>query len=112
MLTHEVGQVLSKFTTLMKPHAYLMLSTTNWPDTVDQFEIRNTLNNEFSLVSEKEFNECVMADDRRLPTRHFSEKTLIRLLTESKFNIIFLKKYHGFPKIRGDNFILASKSKN
>lgn len=112
MLTYEVELVLSKFITLMKPHAYIMLSTTNWPDDVDQFEIRNTLNNEFSIVSEEEFNKCVIADDRQLPTRHFSEKTLIRLLSESKFNIIFIKKYHGFPKTRGDNFILAGKNKN
>lgn len=107
MPTDEIESILSTVLSFMKPHAHLMLSTTNWLDDVDQFEIRNTLNNEFKIVSEAEFNECARVSDRRLPTRHFSEKTLIQLLTDAQFDILFLKKYHGFPKIRGDNFILA-----
>lgn len=108
--TKEVKTVLEKLRNLMKPHAYLMFSTTNWPEDIDQFEIRDTLTNKFKIVSEQKFNECVKKCDRHLPTRHFSEKTLIPLLAKTRFDIIFLKKYHGFPKIRGDNFILAKKS--
>ena len=107
--TEEVFLVLKKLHSLLKTNGHLMLSTTNWPDDTDQFEIRNTINNSFKIVSDQEFNACAKNCDQHLPTRHFSEKTLLKILETSNFNIVFSKKYHGFPKVRGDNFILAKK---
>ena len=109
MCTYNVKGILQNLYNLMQPHGLLALLTTNWPENEDQFEIRNTLTNHVEIVDEESFNQCVIKNDHHLPTRHFSEKTLRQLINDVNFKIIFLKKYHGYPKIRGDNFILLKK---
>lgn len=106
--TKDVGPFLKIIHSIIKKNGYLILSTTNLPKDEDEFSMTNTLTNDCSLVAEKGFNRCVTVNNHFLPTRYFAESTLRKLLTDAGFKLLWLKKYHGFPKTRGDNFVFAT----
>jgi 2-polyprenyl-3-methyl-5-hydroxy-6-metoxy-1,4-benzoquinol methylase len=109
IVTSELPQIFKKMHTLLKPSGKLVLLTTNWPKSKEQFVIIDPVTFQERVADEKEFNEFVIKNTPGLPTRHFTEKVLRKLFTDANFKILSLKKYHGFPETRGDNFIVAEK---
>lgn len=105
--TEDVKKILTKFKNILKPKGYLILLTTNCLAAEDEFLKVNCLTNEHIPLTQKAYNECVETNDIHLPTRLFTEKTLRQLLDAAGFEIIFLKKFNGYPKIKGDNFVFA-----
>lgn len=110
VVTTEIPKIFKKIFQLLKPKGKLILTTTNWPENEEQFVIIDHQTFKEKVVNEVEFNDFVSRNLPGLPTRHFTEKALRRIFAEANFKIILLKKYHGFPKTRGDNFIVAEKN--
>ena len=107
--TNDIAIILKKIRDLLKKsNGKLILSTTNWKEKDDIFYVIHSLNNKQKVVSQIEFDECVEQNNDWLPVRYFTERSLRQLLENAGFKIIFLKKYHGYPRIRGDNFIFAA----
>lgn len=107
--TYDVEAILVKFKNFLLPRGKLILSSTNCLEERDKFSMINTRNGEYRIVTEKEFNQCAEDNNHFLPTRYFCANTLRTLLINAGFTIIFEGKYHGFPKLRGDNFFLTIK---
>lgn len=109
--TDDVEKILFKLNDLLRPKGKLFLLTTNWPESNDSaFSIIDSASDKEQLVTENEFNEYIEAQNIHcLLAQYFSERILTDLLQNAGFEIIFIKKYHGYPKTRGDNFIFAEK---
>jgi len=105
--TKDVQVILDKFKSLLKKSGYLIILTTNCLDEKDVFLKVNCETNEHIPLTEEAYNGCVEINDIHLPTRLFTEITLKRLLNDAGFEILFLRKFNGYPKIKGDNFIFA-----
>lgn len=112
VVTSLVPAILKKLHQHLNSSGYLMLLTTNWRSGEDKFLKVNSVNNEHVSISEDEYNRCANNNDHFLPVRLFSEEELTQLLANAGFKVIFIKKYHGHPKIKGDNFILAQRQKS
>lgn len=109
--TQDLAIIFEQFKKLLKSKGYLVILTTNCLADQDEFLKVNCLTNEHIPLTLEAYNECVRVNDIHLPTRLFTEKTLKKLLDFFGFDIIFLKKFNGFPKIKGDNFIFARVSR-
>lgn len=105
--TCAVPKILSKIHSLMQPWGHFVLLTTNWRQGEDEFSKTNCLTNDYDALTEKEFNECVNLNNHFLPCRLFEEELLRKILIDAGFEVIFIRKYHGYPKIKGDNFVFA-----
>jgi 2-polyprenyl-3-methyl-5-hydroxy-6-metoxy-1,4-benzoquinol methylase len=105
--TETIKKIFEQIKSLLKPNGYLILLTTNWPDNKDQYLLTDLCTLEDFVTNKRKFNEVTHNSDKFLPTRNFSENTLLNILKEAGFEIIFLNKYNGYPQIRGDNFIFA-----
>lgn len=107
MRTDTISKLLSKLKNYLKDDGFLILATTNWILGTPKFSKADTIKHIDYILTEDEFNECVDQNNHFLPTRLFKDTELVNLLEQNNFEIIFLKKYHGYPKIRGDNFVFA-----
>lgn len=105
--TDAVNSSLKKIHSLLKKNGYFILLLTNWKSEQDLLTKVDILKKAEYIVTEEEFNLCAEQNNNFLPVRYFSENTIRQLLKKAKFEIVFIKKYHGYPIIRGDNFILA-----
>jgi len=101
--------ILNKFYTILKQKGFLILLTTNCLKAEDELLVVNCLTNAHIPVSRNAYNQHVNANDIHLPTHLFTETSLRKLLDKAGFEIIFIKKFNGFPKIKGDNFIFARR---
>lgn len=105
--TDAIVGLLSKLRSFLRDDGYLVIETTNWIPGTQKFSKTDTIKHRDFALTEEEFNECVDQNNHFLPTRLFKDTELIELLEQNSFEIVFLKRYHGYPKIRGDNFVFA-----
>ena len=106
--THDLPLVLKKLFSLLNKGGYLILLTTNCLNEENEYLKVNCLTNKHIYnLTEREFNTSVQMNDIFLPGIMFTEQYLKKLLHNANFAIIFLKKFNGYPKIKGDNFIFA-----
>jgi 2-polyprenyl-3-methyl-5-hydroxy-6-metoxy-1,4-benzoquinol methylase len=107
LTTNSITNTLLKIRSILKFGGFLILQTTNSKETRDQFSIANSITGEYLQVNEQAFNSCIEKNDHYLPTHYFTEETIRKLLENTGYKINMLKKYHAYPKLRGDNFVLA-----
>jgi len=105
--TDTAINLLSKLRSYLKNDGFLIIETTNWIPGEPEFSKTDTIKHQDFTLTEKEFNKCVDQNDHFLPTHLYKDTELTNMLKQSGFAVIFLRKYHGYPKVRGDNFILA-----
>lgn len=107
--TGDIEKVLNNSYRILKPSGYMMLLTTNWIPGEDRYSMTNTKTNEYSPLTKKEFDIAAVKNDHFLPVQLFPENELKQLLEKAGFKIVFLKKYRGYPTVKGDNFVCVKK---
>ena len=106
--THDVLVVLKKIRSFLNPFGYLILLTTNCLGKVDEYvKVNCNTNEHIHNITEEQLNQCVINNDIFLPSTLFAEESLRKMLEAADFKIIFLGKFNGYPKIKGDNFVFA-----
>ncbi|OGT05845.1 MAG: hypothetical protein A2103_03725 [Gammaproteobacteria bacterium GWF2_41_13] len=105
--TLDAVNMLNKFHDILESRGHLILLTTNCLEREDVFLKVDCTTNEHIPLNEESYNECTLVNNHYLPTHLFTEKTLREMLIQANFDLIFIKKFNGYPKIKGDNFIFA-----
>lgn len=105
-----VYEIFTKARDLLSDNGFLILSTANFIENEDEFSKVNVKTGDYASLTARDFDKCVEENNEWMPTRLFKDDDITNTLEKHGFKIISIKKYHGYPKIRGDKLIFASKA--